>query len=80
MTKRRPKTEEVETELAKNEEFISKDTVEIIVAAVEEEENNHESTVWVRFSNFEDMEEAEEYAIFLQETLPLLLFNTTKIN
>jgi hypothetical protein len=78
MAKRRPKPEIVEEELAENEQFISKDTVDIMVAAVEEE-NNNEPTVWVRFGNFEDIEEAEEYALFLEETLPLLLFNTTRL-
>lgn len=79
MTKRRPKPEIVEEELAENEEFISKDTVDIMVTAVEEEENNNEPTVWVRFANFEDMEEAEEYAAMLDQLLPLLLFETTRM-
>jgi hypothetical protein len=65
-------------ELAENEEFISRDNLEIITAAVEEEETG-EATVWVRFANFEDIEEAESYAEFLQTTLPLLLFETTRI-
>jgi hypothetical protein len=79
MTKRRPKPEVVEEELAPNEEFISKDTLDILVTAVEEDENESEPTVWVRFANFEDMEEAEEYATMLQEILPLLLFETTRL-
>jgi hypothetical protein len=49
------------------------------VTAVEEDENESEPTVWVRFANFEDMEEAEEYATMLQEVLPLLLFETTRL-
>jgi hypothetical protein len=79
MTKRRPKPEIVEEELAENEEFISKDGIDILVTAVEEDENDNEPTVWVRFANFEDMEEAEEYAAMLQEVLPLLLFETTRL-
>jgi hypothetical protein len=79
MTKRRPKLEVIEEELATNEDFISKDTLDIIVTAVEEDENNNEPTVWVRLANFEDMEEAEEYATMLQKVLPLLLFETTRI-
>jgi hypothetical protein len=78
MTKRKPKPEVVE-ELAENEEFISKENVDIVITAVEEDENDNEPTVWVRFANFEDMEEAEEYAAMLQEVLPLLLFETTRL-
>lgn len=83
MTKRRPKPEVpeiVEEELAPNEEFISKENVDIMVTAIEEEENNNEPTVWVRFANFEDMEEAEEYARVLEEVLPLLLFESTRLH
>jgi hypothetical protein len=77
--KKRPVQPEAELEeLAENEEFISRDDIDIITAAVEEEETG-EATVWVRFANFEDMEDAEEYAEFLQTTLPLLLFETTRL-
>jgi hypothetical protein len=38
------------------------------------------SDVFVKFSGFEDAEDAEEYAQFLAETLPLLLFETTRLN
>jgi len=65
---------ERDKELAENEEYISSDDVEIEVS-VDEEEN----AVIVRFAGFEDYEDAEQYAIFLAETLPLLLFETTKI-
>jgi hypothetical protein len=78
MKKRPTPPEEELEELAENEEFISRDDLDIITTAVEEEETG-EATVWVRFSNFEDMEEAEEYAEFLQTTLPLLLFETTRL-
>ena len=77
--KRPPVPPEEFEELAENEEFISKDTVDISVTAVEEEENNNEPTVWVRFANFEDMEEAEEYAAMLDQILPLLLFESTRL-
>jgi hypothetical protein len=42
-----------------------------------EEDNEH--CVYVKFSNFADEESAEEYAQFLAETLPLLLFETTRM-
>jgi hypothetical protein len=78
MKKRPTPPEEELEELAENEEFISRDDIDIITTAVEEEETG-EATVWVRFANFEDMEDAEEYAEFLQTTLPLLLFETTRL-
>jgi len=43
---------------------------------VAEESND----VYVKFSGFDDDEDAEEYAQFLAETLPLLLFETTRFN
>ncbi len=74
MTKK-AKIEYVEKELADNEEFISSDDIEIEVMSTSDEE----PAVYVKFSNFADMEEAEDYAEFLAETLPLLLFETTKL-
>lgn len=74
MTKK-AKIEYVEEELADNEEFISSDDIEIEVMSTSDEE----PAVYVKFSNFADMEEAEDYAEFLAETLPLLLFETTKL-
>jgi hypothetical protein len=53
---------------------ISKDDIDIEVAV-----SNDELAVYVKFSNFEDAEDAEDYAEFLSETLPLLLFETTRI-
>lgn len=53
---------------------ISKDDIDIEVAV-----SNDELVVYVKFSNFEDIEDAEDYAEFLSETLPLLLFETTRI-
>ena len=59
-----------------NEEFISSDDVDIEVMSTEEDS---EHCVYVKFSNFADAEAADEYAEFLAETLPLLLFETTKM-
>jgi len=74
MAKKRVKPEEALEELKDNEEFISRDDIEIVVAVSDEE-----PVVYVAFSGFEDDEDAEEYAQFLTETLPLLLFETTKL-
>lgn len=63
-----------EKEMPENEEFISNDDIDIEVAT-----SVDEAVVYVKFSGFEDMEDAEEYAEFLAETLPLLLFETTRI-
>lgn len=57
-------------------ESISSDDIDIEVMSTEE---NNEHCVYVKFSNFADEESAEEYAQFLAETLPLLLFETTRI-
>jgi hypothetical protein len=63
-----------EKELADNEEFISRDDIDIEVAT-----STDEPTVYIKFTGFEDFEDAEEYAEFLAATLPLLLFETTRI-
>jgi len=60
--------------LAENEEFISRDDIQIEVAT-----STEDPVVYVKFTGFDDLEDAEEYAEFLSETLPLLLFETTKI-
>ena len=65
----------VEEELKDNEEHISRDDIDIEVVVAEDS-----SDVYVKFSGFEDSEDAEEYAQFLAETLPLLLFETTRLN
>ena len=72
---KRPQPEEVVEELKENEEFISRDDIEIHVAVDDEE-----PIVYVAFNGFEDFEDAEEYAQFLAETLPLLLFETTRLH
>lgn len=64
-----------ELELKDNEEFISRDDIDIEVML------SHEAPeVYVKFSNFDTDEDAEEYAKFLAETLPLLLFETTRLH
>ncbi len=60
----------------KQEEFISRDAIEIEVMTTDEDEV---PCVYVKFSNFENTDDAEEYAEFLASTLPLLLFETTRI-
>ena len=65
-----------EKKLADNEEFISKEDLDITVFSTEED---NEPTVYVKFTNFESEEDAEAYAEFLAETLPLLLFETTRL-
>lgn len=71
---KRPQPEIVEEELKENEEFISRDDIDIEVATSAEE-----PVVYVKFSGFIDEEDAEEYAEFLAETLPLLLFESTRL-
>jgi hypothetical protein len=74
--KRREEVEEpIEEELAYNEEHISRDDIDIEVVVGDDVPD-----VYVKFSGFEDSEDAEEYAQFLAETLPLLLFESTRLN
>jgi hypothetical protein len=68
-------SEIVEEELKDNEEHISRDDIDIEVVVADDSND-----VYVKFSGFEDDEDAEEYAQFLAETLPLLLFETTRLN
>lgn len=63
-----------EKDLAENEEFISRDDLDIEVVV-----SNDEPVVYVKFTGFDEMEDAEEYADFLANTLPLLLFETTRL-
>ena len=74
MTKKRKEEVEEEKELAENEEYISDNDLDIEVMVPDDN-----PTVYVKFSGFADQEDAEEYAEFLAETLPLLLFETTKL-
>lgn len=71
---KRPQIDIQEEELKDNEEFISRDDIEIEVAT-----SATEPVVYIKFSGFEDEEDAEEYAEFLAETLPLLLFESTRL-
>ena len=70
-----PQPEFVEEELKDNEEHISRDDIDIEVVVAE-----GSNDVYVKFTGFEDSEDAEEYAQVLAETLPLLLFESTRIN
>lgn len=72
--KKRRDEEPIEEELAYNEEHISRDDIDIEVVVGDETPD-----VYVKFSGFEDAEDAEEYAQFLAETLPLLLFESTRL-
>lgn len=74
---KRPEEENKEEELQENEEFISRDDIDIEVFSTDEEGGS--PSVYVKFTNFENSEDAEEYAEFLAETLPLLLFETTRM-
>lgn len=71
MPKKKP--EPTVEELAENEDFISRDDIDIEVTL------SDDNRVLVEFSGFDDYDDAEEYAQFLAETLPLLLFETTRI-
>ena len=68
--------QEQEQELADNEDFISRDDIDIEVMSTIEEGS---PAVYIKFSGFDDSEDAEEYAEFLASTLPLLLFETTRM-
>jgi hypothetical protein len=59
-----------------NQQPISSDDIDIEVMSTEEDAEHY---VYVKFSNFADAEAADEYAEFLAETLPLLLFETTRM-
>jgi hypothetical protein len=72
---KKPKAVEVEEELKENEEFISRDDIDIEVSI-----DDQDNSVYVRFAGFEDDEDAEEYAEFLATTLPLLLFESTRLH
>lgn len=71
MPKKRRSQEEPQ-ELKENEEFISRDDLDIEVRLTDNAE------IIVMFSGFDEYEDADEYATFLAETLPLLLFETTR--
>ena len=66
-----------EENLLPNEDWISRDDLEIFSMYVKEDDGT--DAVYVRFTGFDDDDEAKEYADFLTETLPLLLFESTTI-
>jgi len=68
------KKEEITEELAENEEYLSRDDIDIEVRIDEDSKK-----VLVVFSGFDDEEDTQEYAEFLAETLPLLLFESTRL-
>lgn len=70
--KQEPEVEAIETESV--EEALSRDDLDIEVAV-----GSEDPVVYVKFSGFLDEEDAEEYAEFLAETLPLLLFESTRL-
>jgi hypothetical protein len=72
---KRPEPAIQEEELKDNEEFISRDDIDIEVMST----NDDEPAVYVKFTGFDDEEDAEDYAQFLAETLPLLLFESTRL-
>lgn len=76
MMPKKAQQQDPEENLADNEEFISKDDIDLeVMSSVEDNEH----TVWVKFTNFDTEEDADQYAQFLVETLPLLLFETTRL-
>lgn len=74
MPKKKLEPKDKEVELKSNEEYLCSDNIELEVAV-----GSEDPVVYVRFEGFEDHEEAEEYAEFLAETLPLLLFESTRL-
>lgn len=71
---KRVKEEVDEEKLADNEEYISRDDIDIEVRVMQDD-----PVIMIQFSGFEDHEDAEEYAQFLADNLPLLLFETTRL-
>jgi len=63
-----------EQTLAENEEYISRDDIDIEVRVMQDE-----PVIMIQFRGFEEHEDAEEYAQFLADNLPLLLFETTRL-
>lgn len=61
-------------EVEKEQEPIMSEDIDIEVMLAEDE-----NAIYVKFTGFEDTEDAEDYAANLAEVLPLLLFETTRI-
>ena len=73
--KKPPLTIEDIEELEENEEYLTPNAdLDLIIFAMEEEET---PVVYVKIMNFNDIEEAEDYAETLKKNLPLLLLETT---
>jgi hypothetical protein len=69
-------TEETKEEDNEDEgTYLLNEDIDIEVAT-----SNDEPVVYIKFSGFEDHEDAEEYAEFLAETLPLLLFESKRMH
>lgn len=54
-------------------ELVSTKTIPLKVEVLLSEEDN---SVYVKFEGFKDEEDAEDYAAFLSDTLPLMLFES----
>ena len=65
-------------ELFDNEEYISsRNDLDLqIMTSLEDDE----PSVYIKISGFEDKDEAEEYANTMLTTLPLLLFESTRVH
>ena len=70
---------ESDDELQENEEYIGRGDLDIQVMTGGTD-MGEEPCVYVKFSGFEDVEEADEYADMLVESLPLLLFESTRLH
>lgn len=70
-------TEETKKEEDNEDEgtYLLNEDIDIEVAT-----SNDEPVVYIKFSGFADHEDAEEYAEFLAETLPLLLFESKRMH
>jgi hypothetical protein len=68
-----------EDELQENEEYIGRGDLDIQVMTGGAE-TGEQPCVYVKFTGFEDILEADEYADMLVESLPLLLFESTRLH
>jgi hypothetical protein len=65
-------------DLLENEEYISaRNDLDLQIMTAEDED---EPSVYIKISGFEDKEEAEDYAETMLQTLPLLLFESTRLH
>jgi len=68
---------ENDEELSDNEEYISRSDLDLQVMTGEDEKD---PCVYIKIGGFDNLEEADEYAEQLVETLPLLLFESTRLH